>query len=80
MPEERCREYERLEEEAHKVLKKIGDLADAQRNALQERDDEGFTKLDRELELAVGHKERVIGALRNHAETHGCQPPFLPEI
>jgi hypothetical protein len=29
-------------------------------------------QLDRELELAIGEKERLFGALRQHREEHGC--------
>ena len=31
-------------------------------------------RLDKELELTVGLKERTIGALRQHTKEHRCQP------
>jgi hypothetical protein len=80
MPDASCQEFARLEAEAHATLKKIGELAAAQLQAFSDREEEEFTRLDRELELTVGHKERVIGALREHAADHGCRPPFLPEL
>ena len=33
-----------------------------------------FMHLDKELELAVGIKERAIGALRQHTKDHKCWP------
>ena len=30
-------------------------------------------RLDKQLELTVGLKERSIGALRQHEKEHGCQ-------
>lgn len=80
MTSEKCSEYARLEADAHATLKKISELASAQLEAFAENCDEEFTRLDRELELTVGHKERVIGALRQHAADHGCKPRFLPEL
>lgn len=80
MPDDLCSEYARLEAEAHATLKKLGALAEAQIRALDARNDKEFTRLDHELEWTVGHKERVIGALRAHASAHGCQREFLPEL
>ncbi len=31
-------------------------------------------RLDKDLENAVGLKEWAIGAMREHAREHGCQP------
>jgi hypothetical protein len=33
----------------------------------------GFMRVDQELELLVGEKERRIGALRQHAHEHNCR-------
>ena len=30
-------------------------------------------RLDKELETAVGYKDRCIGVLREHEKEHGCQ-------
>lgn len=80
MPRDSCREYARLEAEAQAVLRKIGEITGAQRKTIEDDNAAEFTRLDRELELAIGHKERVIGALREHAADHGCQRAFLPEL
>ena len=34
---------------------------------------EKFARLDQEFELLVGHKERALVALRQHAQEHQCQ-------
>lgn len=80
MAEEKCPEYARLEGDAHAALKRIVTLAEAVRGALNNGDIVEFRRLDRELENAQGHKERVIGALREHAAEHGCQKEFFPEL
>ena len=33
-----------------------------------------YTRLDKELELTVGEKERAVGALRQHVREHKCEP------
>lgn len=33
-----------------------------------------FSRHDKELENAVGQKERAIGALKQHSLEHRCQP------
>lgn len=80
MPPEKCAEYAELEERAHGILKKLPDLAQQQVQAIEAKDSDTFTKLDKELERTVGHKERTIGALRQHAADHGCQREFMPEL
>lgn len=80
MAEENCPEYARLEAEALNTLKEISDVVAAQLKAFHESNDAEFTRLDRKLENLVGHKERVVGALRTHAADHGCKRAFLPEL
>jgi hypothetical protein len=46
----------------------------AQLVAFQEKDSSTFTRLDKQLEQLVGEKERAIGAMREHAKEHKCQP------
>lgn len=77
MAEEKCQEYARMETEAHDTLKEIMDLTAAQLRAFNESNAAEFTRLDRQLENVVGHKERVVGALRAHAADHGCKRAFM---
>lgn len=79
MPEEKCEVFDRLSQEAHNILKKICELSELQIDAFDRGDGAEFRRLDRELELTVGAKERIIGALRQHAAEHGCRRPFLAE-
>jgi hypothetical protein len=53
------------------VLNKLVTLTGNQLTAFRERDSSAFMHLDKELELTVGHKERSIGALREHRREHG---------
>ena len=70
----RCEKYNDLAKSVEDVLQKLVEITEAQRTAFAEQDHVQFTKLDKELELTVGEKERVIGAFREHQKEHGCQP------
>lgn len=72
MPYADCPEYIRLESEASSILKRLAELTQGQLLAFQRNDHELFMHLDKELELTVGHKERTIGALRQHISEHRC--------
>ena len=61
-----------LTTKAETVLKKISELLQGQIVALAENDQNTLLKLDKELELAFGDKERTFGALRQHKTEHGC--------
>jgi hypothetical protein len=37
-------------------------------------DNSEFVRLDKKMKLTVGRKERIIGALGQHAKDHGCRP------
>ena len=67
MDSNKCPEYASLEDQVTEALQKLVDLIGAQLAAFRAREHATFMRLDKELELAVGHKERVIGALRQHA-------------
>jgi len=70
----RCEKHDRLLAEVRQILEHLVKLTRSQSEAFQ-RDDRGeFKRLDRELELAVGEKERRVGALREHESEHRCQP------
>ncbi len=66
-----CPERERLAADVNRVLGRITEIAEQQRAALNVSS-ASFYCLDRDLELAVGDKERAIGALRQHQKEHGC--------
>lgn len=70
----RCPEYIRLEGEVSAVLQKLTEITSAQLTAFQENDPGKVMRLDKELELAIGEKERSLGALRQHVKEHRCQP------
>jgi hypothetical protein len=74
MESNKCPEYAALEDQVTEALQKLVDLIGAQLAAFRAREHGTFMRLDKELETAVGHKERVIGALRQHAKDHGCRP------
>lgn len=73
MAEERCATYAGLQSKVTSILQRIADLTSAQLVAFQARDQVLFMTLDKELENAMGAKERAVGAMRQHAKEHGCQ-------
>ena len=72
MPRKGCAEHDRLFKEAHEHLMKLNLLTGRQLEVFDSGDNDAFMKIDREVELALGEKERRIGALRQHDEEHGC--------
>ncbi|MFP5277785.1 MAG: hypothetical protein ACLGPM_11770 [Acidobacteriota bacterium] len=73
MSPDNCKEHDRLAAEAHAVLSKLHEITARQLAVFEAGDRPKFIQYDEELELTVGEKERVIGALRQHDEEHGCQ-------
>jgi cell division septum initiation protein DivIVA len=74
MTSQRCAEYARLQTEVGEVLERLTNLTQAQLNAFRANDQATLMRLDKELENAIGEKERRIGAMRQHAREHKCQP------
>jgi hypothetical protein len=70
----KCPEYCRLEAEVDECLRKLRDLTNLQLEVFRSRNYPSFARLDRELELTVGTKERSIGAFNQHSKEHKCQP------
>jgi hypothetical protein len=66
-----CEERSRLSADVRKVLQKVVHLTQEEMRTF-ERDLPKFHEVDRELEHAIGEKERLIGALRQHENDHGC--------
>jgi hypothetical protein len=79
MSTQKCPKHEHLRAEAFAILQEITELTSGQRAAFETGEDQRFMELDKQLELAVGRKERAIGALRQHTEEHGCDPFRLEE-
>ena len=71
----KCPEYANLESEVTDSLEHLVKLTQKQLETFQAHDQALFMRLDKELENAVGAKERKIGALRQHVKDHKCFPP-----
>jgi hypothetical protein len=69
-----CAECERLRAEVQGALTRLVELTAAQLNAFRVRDSASFRKLDKELENALGTKERMIGAMRQHEREVHARP------
>jgi hypothetical protein len=68
-----CNEYKALASAVSEILQQLAALTRAQHEAFLRHDDAELMRLDRELETAVGEKERRIGAFRYHKKQHGCE-------
>ena len=69
---ERCAQRRELQDSAEEALQRIRELSAAQIEALRAGDNARLLALDKDLELAVGDKERRFGALQQHTVEHGC--------
>ena len=67
-----CEECERLHGEVQDALVRLTHLTTAQLNAFRAGDHKTFMQLDKELETALGTKERTIGAMRQHKREHAA--------
>lgn len=68
-----CAEYDRLTSGVENVLGNLAQLTTLILDLFRAGDFSACRKLDKELELTVGEKERSIGALRQHMKEHKCQ-------
>jgi hypothetical protein len=73
MTSNRCDEYTRLQMDVNTILEKLRQITQDQLQAFRSKDEGTFMRLDKELELTLGEKERSIGALRQHVQEHKCQ-------
>ena len=69
---QKCPEYIRLEAAVSNVLSRLANVATIQAERFRLGDESEFVRLDKEIELIVGEKERAIGALRQHSKEHRC--------
>ena len=68
-----CAERDKLKAEAAQALKEIIQFTDRLLKAVNGQEAPGaLTPLDKDLENAVGTKERAFGALAQHCKEHGC--------
>jgi hypothetical protein len=72
-----CAEYERLRRDLENVLGNLAQVSTLLVELFRSNDEVGIERLDKELELTVGAKERSIGALRQHVKEHKCVPGAL---
>lgn len=68
----KCAEYDRLRGEVENVLGNLAQVTTLLLELFRSKDFNGVHRLDKELELTVGEKERCIGALRQHIKEHNC--------
>lgn len=74
MSNDKCEKHTELLIQAQSTLKKIRETIERQKQVIgSESVSPQFLCYDKELELLMGEKERVIGALRQHDKEHGCQ-------
>lgn len=71
-----CPEYDRLHAEVEAVLGNLAQVSTLLLELFRSKDLAGVRRLDKELELTVGEKERSIGALRQHVKEHKCVDPI----
>ena len=68
-----CSEYDRLIKAVENVLGNLAQLTTLHLELFRAGDFAGVKRLDKELELTVGEKERSFGALRQHMTENKCQ-------
>ena len=69
----KCAEYDRLTSQVEEILKQLTETTAVQLEIFRASRPREFTRVDKQLELMVGEKERRIGAMRQHAAEHKCQ-------
>jgi hypothetical protein len=67
-----CAEYNRLRGEVENVLGNLAQVTTLLLELFRSKDFPGVQRLDKELELTVGEKERCLGAFRQHLRDHHC--------
>jgi hypothetical protein len=67
-----CEEYNRLRAKVEDVLGNLAQTTALLLELFRGVDFEGVQRLDKELELTVGEKERCLGAFRQHIRDHNC--------
>ena len=73
-----CQKRKGLEADVRKALQKLKSIIEAQQTAFLADNVTEYMRLDKELELTMGTKERTIGPLQEHIREHGCRPHSVP--
>ncbi len=68
-----CPEYDLLAGAVDQILRDLSEKTSLHLELFRSKQHEKFMRLDKELELLIGEKERAIGALRQHSKDHRCQ-------
>ncbi len=68
-----CPEYDLLAGAVDQILRDLSEKTSLHLELFRSKQHEKFSRLDKELELLIGEKERAIGALRQHSKDHKCQ-------
>jgi len=68
-----CNEYVRLRADVENVLGNLAQVTTLTLELFRAGDFDAVKNLDQQIELAVGEKERCLGALRQHLTEHNCQ-------
>ena len=68
-----CAEYNRLASDLEDILGRLTTMTGKHLEGFKAGDFPASRRLDKELELTMGEKERAIGALRQHMVEHKCQ-------
>jgi hypothetical protein len=66
-----CPRQQQLIEEVQKYLIELSSLAREEAGLVKYKD-KRWLEVDKKIEQTLGDKERAMGALREHRETHGC--------
>jgi hypothetical protein len=67
-----CPMKDALHADVEEAFNRLAEVLAQSIAALRDYDDENLKRLDKELELAMGLKERRVGALRQHILEHRC--------
>ena len=67
-----CAEEQKLVADVQILLAQIIDINKATIEAVSNHDHARIHQLDKDLEQAVGAKERAMGAWQQHRREHGC--------
>jgi hypothetical protein len=68
----KCPEYDHLHAQVENVLGNLAQASTLLLDLFRSNDLSAVHRLDQELELTLGEKERCIGALRQHVKEHNC--------
>jgi hypothetical protein len=67
-----CDERDGLIGKTEETLLKMADLAKNQAEALRNGNENVVMAIDKQIEMTLGDKERLLGALQEHRAEHGC--------